>query len=286
MGACGQVGRYLLEEFRPHMETIGTYCSYPEKGLCSLDITNREKCSSVLYEKRPTLILLPAAATHVDWCEDNEERCYQINVAAVRNVTAVARDLGSYLVLYSTDHVFNESEFPYSEEDPVAPINVYANSKVLGEQVVQDLLPSSHLILRTSWVYGCEPRGKNFALGLRQRAARGELVAVPKDQWGSPTYACDLARATLALIVKGVYGTYHVVGPAWMTRYEFALEVCDVFGLDKGAVYPVSTESLGQRARRPRKCRLDTSKFQTTVTLRMRAPQEGLRHMQKVLFKL
>jgi dTDP-4-dehydrorhamnose reductase len=281
IGASGQVGRYLLREFRSWMNTVGTYYAHPEEGLCRLDITDQAECERLLYEEHPTCILLPGAVTHVDWCEDNPEQCYRVNVAGVRNVSATARDLGSRLLLFSTDQVFSESDLAYREEDPVSPLNVYARSKVLAEQVVRELLPGSHLIIRTGWVYGLERQGKNFVLALCRRILQGESVAVPEDQWGSPTYAYDLARATLTLVRQRACGTYHMVGPEWMTRYRFAQEVCRAFGFTKETVRPVSTEVLGQRAPRPRKCRLDTSKFQKAVSLHMRIPQEGLQHMQE-----
>lgn len=281
IGASGQVGRYLLRIFGSHMDALGTYCTQQEEGLCRLDITDQVECEKLLGEERPTHVLLPGALTHVDWCEDNPGRCYKVNVEGVKNVSAVARDLGSHLVLFSTDQVFSESEISYREEDLVSPLNVYARSKVLAEQVVREKLPHSHLIIRAGWVYGLEWQGKNFVVSLRRRILEGESVAVPEDQWGSPTYAYDLAQATLALVRQGDCGTYHMVGPQWMTRYQFAQEVCRAFRLAEEAIRPVSTEVLGQRAPRPRKCRLDTAKFQKTVSLRTMTPWEGLRHMQE-----
>lgn len=282
IGASGQVGRYLLKEFRSQMTVLGTYCSHKEKGLQYLDITDQTACDRLLRAERPTHILLPAAATNVDWCEENPDSCYQTNVKGVENISVVARDLGGCVVLFSTDHVFGESIHPYREEDPTCPLNVYARSKVQAEQVVQNCLPPhAYLIIRTGWVYGLEPQGKNFVTSLCRRISQGELVKVPEDQWGSPTYAYDLARVTLALVQQGKSGTYHVVGPEWMTRHHFAQAVCATFSVSEAAISPVNTTVLRQRASRPRKCRLATSKLQETLSLRLMAPNAGLRHMQQ-----
>lgn len=281
IGASGQVGRYLLREFGAKMDAVGTWSSRQEEGLVHFDLADEAECARVLGALRPTHILLPGAVTHVDWCEDNAEWCYAVNVGGVRTVSAVARELGSQVVLFSTDQVFGESERPLREDDPVGPLNVYARSKVLAEEAVRAALPETHLIIRTGWVYGVDRQQKNFVYSLCRRVRAGESVAVVADQWGSPTYAYDLARATLALVSQGASGTYHVVGPEWMTRHAFAVEICRAFGLPETSVRGVPTEALGQRARRPRRCRLDATKFGKATAYPMTGPRLGLRHMQE-----
>lgn len=57
---------------------------------------------------------------------------------------------------------------------PVAPLNVYGQSKLAGEQAIQ-ASGCAHLILRISWVYAA--RGSNFAQTmLRLVAERGTLA--------------------------------------------------------------------------------------------------------------
>jgi dTDP-4-dehydrorhamnose reductase len=280
VGASGHVGRYLVREFAAAMETVGTYCHHREAGLLHLDIADPTQCGKLLRAEGPTHVVLAGAATHVDWCEDNAAACYAVNVEGVRNVTKVARELGSHVVLMSTDQVFGDSERPHREDDPVAPVNVYAKSKAFGEAVVRHSLPHAHHIIRTAWVYGNDRQGKNFVMALCRRIAAGECVPVPEDQWGNPTYAHDVARATLALVRGGESGTCHVTGPACMSRFDFAGEVCRAFQLPERTIRPVKTERLGQRAPRPRRCCLDASKLGQLTSLRMRNPREGLRDMQ------
>ncbi|MBI3779559.1 MAG: NAD(P)-dependent oxidoreductase [candidate division NC10 bacterium] len=281
VGASGQVGRYLYGEFAARMPVAGTYCTHPEEGLRHLDITDRAECEAVVYEERPTHVLLPAAATHMDWCEAHRERCYAVNVEGVRHLCAPLKTIGSWLVLFSTDHVFGESGRALREDDPVSPLSVYAKSKVLAEEIVRSELPNSHIIIRTSWVYGHERRGKNFVLTLRRRLAAGEDILVADDQSGSPTYAHDLARGACALVLHGAQGTYHVVGPEWMTRHQLALQVCAAFGLDSSAVRPVPSEALRQHAPRPKRCRLDTGKFHAAVSCHLCTTWQGLRQMRE-----
>jgi dTDP-4-dehydrorhamnose reductase len=217
----------------------------------------------------------------MDWCEEHPEHCYAVNVEGVRHVTNAVKTIGGSLVLFSTDHVFGESEHPRHEDDPVSPVSVYAKSKALAEEIVRSELPQSHLIIRTSWVYGNEPHGKNFVLTVRRRVMSGEVISVSEDQWGSPTYARDLARGACALVLSGAQGTYHLVGPEWMTRHQLALGACAAFGLDSKAVRPVPSEVLRQAAPRPKRCRLDTEKFRAEVSYQFCAPSQGFKHMRE-----
>lgn len=262
------------------MDVVGTYCHHAEPGLRPLDIRDQAACERLVGEVRPTHALLAAAATHVDGCEEDPAWCEAVNVEGVRWIAAAAKDVGAWLVFFSTDHVFGDSERAWREDDRVAPVNLYAHAKVRAEAVVRETLPARHLIVRTSWVYGRDPRGKNFVLSLVRRLRAGETVTVAEDQWGSPTFTRDLAGAVATLLRRGAGGTFHVVGPAWITRHAFAREACATFALDPLALRAVPTVALGQVAPRPRRCRLDTAKLVGETGYRLRPPDEGLRALR------
>src|SRR5205823_9227154 len=126
------------------------------------------------------------------------------------------------LVFFSTEHIFPETAHPCREDDPFAPVSVYAKSKAEAERRIREILPDRHLILRTSWVYGPEEQGKNFVYRTVRTLRAGQPLVVPQDQYGQPTYSPDLARAALDLCRAGHRGTFHVVGPAHLSRLEFA----------------------------------------------------------------
>ena len=284
IGGSGQVGGYLRRQFEPTTNLISTYYSHKQNGLRKLDIGNKQACEDLLGYFRPSLILLPAAMTYVDGCEKEPERCFATNVNGIENIARLAKELQSRLVFFSTDYVFSgRNPEPHEEEDPTGPINAYARSKVLAENIVRKYVPLSHLIVRTAWVYGNDSQEKNFVTALCRRLHRGETIKVPADQWGSPTYAADLAQVTVHMIERCLTGTYHVVGPEWMTRYDFATAICTAYQLDKSRVKPVATEELNQAAARPRKCLLSCKKIAKALSFSMRSPAEGLIGMRNEL---
>jgi len=152
------------------------------------------------------------------------------------------------LIYISTDYVFDGKKTePYTERDPVNPLNVYGLSKLLGEQEALTVCQET-LIVRTSWLYGAI--GKNFVKTILQLAATRPEIKVVNDQRGSPTYARDLAGAISRLIRLDVRGLVHAGGEGECTWYEFAVAIIQEAGSDCRLV-PISTAESGRLAVRP-----------------------------------
>ena len=137
-------------------------------------------------------------------------------------------------------------------------------------------MPEGHLIIRTGWLYGPDPRRRNFALRLVARLRAGETVTVPEDQFGCPTYTEDLARATRWLVDRGHTGTFHATGPDFVSRISLARSICRVFGEADEGVRASPTAALGQAARRSLRVQLSCEKLQATGAPHFRGIEAGL----------
>ncbi|GIW43244.1 MAG: NAD(P)-dependent oxidoreductase [Candidatus Binatia bacterium] len=253
IGASGFVGRALLEEFSGAAE--GTYFQHPQAGLRFLDMRDADAVAKMLHEVRPSWVLLPAAQPHVDWCEEHREESREINVQGSANVARAAREAGARVVFFSSDYVFDGASGPYDEGAAPAPVNVYGRQKLEAEQQILEANPAN-VVVRVCGVYGYESPPKNFVMTLLRRLQGGETVRVPSDQWGTPTYVRDIARVVRGLVEKGEAGIWHVAGPDWLPRHEFAHRVCAFFGLDAQRIQPVPTAALQQKAPRPKRAGL------------------------------
>jgi dTDP-4-dehydrorhamnose reductase len=251
----------LVQRFQGDYEVAEAVHRDPKPGKSLVDLADAAGTRSLLDRVRPEWILIAGAYCNVDGCETERQICRQVNVEGPRSVARWARGQGAVAVFYSTDHVFDGSSPLALEVEPVHPLNRYAESKVEGEQAIREELPENHLILRTSSLYGPDQARKNFVLRLADRLKAGETVRIAADQWGSPTTTSDLAGATRFLLEKGCRGTYHAVGPDFLSRIDFARRICVSLGLDARRVTPVSTAELNQPARRPLRVRLDTRKL-------------------------
>jgi dTDP-4-dehydrorhamnose reductase len=261
IGASGQVGRALCAAFAPRHTVIAASHQHVEQGQRSVDLADGASIAGLWLDVRPDLVLLAGGMCNVDGCELEPDLCLRVNVAGTQAVADQARATDAAVVFLSTDHVFDGSRDFNRETDPVAPIYVYADSKVQAEEILRRCLPGRHLILRTSGVYGVDAYRRNFVLRLVDRIRQGEQVTVPEDQWGSPTFAEDLARAALVLVTRGETGTFHATSPDFVSRIAFARLICQHFELDSSLLVPRPTSSLGQAAKRPLKVRLDCRKI-------------------------
>jgi dTDP-4-dehydrorhamnose reductase len=190
------------------------------------------------------------------------------------------RTYGAQLVFFSTDYVFDGTAGPYAENDPPNPINAYGKAKLEAERIIQGEL-DNYLIIRLSGVYGWEPRRKNFVTATIDKLRRGESMAVPSDQTGTPTYAANMTDVVLSLVERRQRGIVHVAGGETMNRYTFGCLVADAFGLDKSLLEAIPSLRLDQKAQRPLSCGLSIDKVQAIIGGRLIGPQDGLQLMRE-----
>jgi dTDP-4-dehydrorhamnose reductase len=251
IGGSGQVGYHLLQAAkRRNLQTLGTFNATVEDGLRQLDVRDAGTVERLVQEIAPSTILMPASATNVDRCEEDPRAAYEVNVVGLANVITAANAAGATLVYFSSDYIFDGRAGPYDERSPANPICHYGTQKLIAEHLVLAQAKDA-LIVRTTVVYGWEPQGKNFVNRLLRAFGAGERITVPSDQIGSPTYAPDLADATLDLLADGARGIVDVVGRELAARDELARETARVFGYGPALVEAVPTAALGQAAARP-----------------------------------
>ncbi len=206
-----------------------------------IDIRDREKVIEHIKKNRPDVVINAAAYTAVDDCEDNKELAFEVNGGAPGYIAEGCSDVGSVLIHYSTDYIFDGSKKEYFESDTPNPINVYGQSKLMGEKNIMKNLDNFRII-RTSWLYGAH--GRNFVDTMLKLSKEMDRVKVVNDQFGKPTYAVDLARQTKEIIGLAP-GVYHVTNEGVCSWYEFASAIID-------NVVPCTSEEFPRKAKRPK----------------------------------
>ncbi len=197
----------------------------------------------------PEVVIHAGSSTDVDGCERDPDTAFQVNAQGTRRVAEGAVKAGARLVYISTDYVFDgKKDEPYTELDPVNPLNVYGKSKLKGEQGALAACPDA-LIVRTSWLYGSH--GKNFVRTILQRAAAQPEVRVVEDQRGSPTNARHLAEVIAELARRDVRGVVHAGGAGACSWFEFARAILEE-ARSGCRVVPITTAESGRLAARPR----------------------------------
>ncbi len=270
IGARGMLGGDLQPILSARHEVIG-------RDVHDLDITDPMQTEKEIRLLRPEVVINVAAFTDVDGCESQRERAFSVNADGAGHVARGCRSAGARLIHLSTDYVFDgTSRVPYTEESPPRPLNVYGESKLRGEQSIQET-GGNHLILRTAWLYGRQ--GKNFVDTILRLASRQEELRVIDDQRGPPTFTRDLSRAMAQLLDKDVRGILHVTNSGSCSWFEFTQKILKTKRIPgrEIQVIPISSRELNRPARRPSNSVLDCSRFQKITGAKMRPWDEALR---------
>ena len=224
LGAAGQLGSVVAR-----LIGEGSGVTHQEVSVTDLDALE-----TLLSSRRPELVFNCAAYNAVDRAETERDLAFAINSEGPANVARVCARHGIRLVHFSTNFVFDGAlERPYVESDVPAPVSAYGSSKFDGEKRVLDLLPEA-LVIRTAAVFGdtgSAIKGGSFPERIVERGRRGESLRVVADQRVNPTYAADLAPATVELAADGMVGIVHVVAAgcaAWDEFARAALAECGV----------------------------------------------------------
>ena len=293
-GMTGQVAWELQRSLAPlgEMVILGSHSSTNPsiKGqLLAGDFSQPEFLRQSVRLVCPDVIVNAAAHTAVDKAENEPELARSINATSVGVLAQEATAIGSALVHYSTDYVFDGSgDRPWVESDAPAPLNVYGQTKLEGEQLVQQHCPR-HIIFRTSWVYAA--RGGNFAKTMLRLGSERDTLRVINDQYGAPTGAELLADVTAHAICQlmrdgSCAGLYHLAAGGVTTWHGYASWVLDVarkagvaVKVQPDMIAAVPTSAFPTSARRPYNSRLDTSKLQRTFGLTLPPWQKGVQRM-------
>jgi len=259
---------------KAQVSSTGTYRTRLKDRLEHLDMRDQQATVDFLSRVKPNIVVQTAAQPNVDYCEDHREEAWRTNVLGTENVAKACEQVGAKHVFISTDYVFDGKAGPYSEDDPVNPINFYAVTKVEGEKRVQSL--GNYLIIRTGVVFDADPDSKNFALRVVNELTAGRTMLVPIDQYGNPTLASNLASCVIELSTEDKVGVYNVAGRSIMSRFDFALRICEAFNLDRRLIRPITSEELRQKAKRPKKLGLKTDKAARELSTQLLEVDEAL----------
>lgn len=254
---------------------------FVQRSQC--DFENPAQITAVLDQFKPNVVINPAAYTQVDLAEDESGRAFAINATAPQYIAEWCRRADASLIHYSTDYVYSgEGERSWKESDETHALNVYGASKLAGEHAIQK--SGCHFyIFRTSWVFS--PFGKNFLKTMFSLGQSREHLRVVGDQWGAPTSALDLARATLGVCAHPDFlkksGVFNMTNSGTTSWHGFAEEIFKQMrrlevSIAVKRLDSISSAEYPTRARRPKNSRLDGSRLKTEFSVTLRDWKEAL----------
>lgn len=277
-GAGGQLGRSIekIAEEYPRHEFFFT-------GRADADITDRAKLEMIFKDGDIDGVINCAAYTAVDRAEDERIEAFRINGDGVGILARLCAEYEARLVHVSTDYVYaGDKEGRITEEEVPHPLSVYGESKLEGEREVSRSEAVS-AIVRVQWLYS--EFGRNFALTMLKAAAEGYGLKIVGDQFGTPTYAVDAARALIAVLEGGCRkgGEIYNYSPEGETSwYGFAREIFRHARI-AADVQCVSSDEHSAKAVRPRCTLLDSTKIVRELGVARRSWQDGIADMLRAV---
>jgi dTDP-4-dehydrorhamnose reductase len=248
-GANGQLGKsfqkivFDWQDFKFHF--------YDKERL---DITSKNSLEKVFNEHSPDVFINCAAYTAVDLAESEREKAYAINGEALDYITSICIKNKALLIHYSSDYVYdNGTSIPFEEESMTSPKSIYAQSKKMGEEVIAQS-PVNAVVIRTSWVYS--EFGNNFVKTMLTLGKQKSMLSIVNDQIGAPTYAGDIAEATMKILkhlksnpLKGSQ-ILNYSGEGKISWFDFAAFIFHSANIDID-IHPIPSSDYPTPAARP-----------------------------------
>ncbi len=277
IGASGQLGQ-SFQYWAPCFPNFKMLF----KALPELDLLDGDKLERYFRSTAIDVVINCAAYTGVDQAEDQPKNAHQLNAKAINSLSELSKAYGFILVHFSTDYVFDGSaQTPYREDDPLSPLGVYGKTKAQGEGIMQSA-GIDGWIIRTSWLFS--PYGKNFVKTIFSLLQNKDEINVVADQTGSPTYAIDLAAATLkALDQKPAFDgvkVYHYTNSGHTTWYGLATAIKKQINTHC-EIHPVDTAAYSIKAKRPKYSVLSCEKIKKDFKLNPQAWESALKDCLK-----
>ena len=287
-GAAGQLGQELQASLSGWGEITAVDRNPGAEGSVQLDLAQLGELESLLKRDHPDVVINAAAYTAVDLAEKEQRESFRLNAELPACLARWCERNDRFLLHYSTDYVFEGgSDRPYLEDDSPSPLSVYGASKLAGEWAI-GASGCRHIILRTSWVYSTH--GSNFVLNMLRLARQRSELSIVSDQTGCPTWARNLARASLAVLkrmaeggaARTAHGVYHYCDSTILTWYDFARMIFERAAElkllhDIPRLRAIKSSEFPQAARRPAYSVLDTTAIQKAFGIEPPALELSLR---------
>lgn len=274
-GASGQLGQSIQAIAGEFLEINFYFVNQSQ-----LDISSEIEVIECFQKQKFDFVINCAAFTAVDLAENTPEKAFLINAESVKNLAQACLQHNTVLIHISTDYLFDGKKgSPYFETDSPNPLNIYGKSKLAGEEHIQKI-HSKYFIIRTSWLYS--EFGNNFLKTILRLAKTQNEITVINDQIGTPTYAGDLARFIVLLILKNnhKYGIYNYSNQGAISWLDFALAIINLTN-NKTTILPTCTSKFVTKAKRPSYSVLSKVKTISTFNLDIPNWEESLKFMLK-----
>ncbi len=262
-GASGCLGWNLCQLAKEAWDVYGTYFSktveIPDVTVVKADLRDFQEIKRLFSEIGPAAVIHTAAQSSPNFCQTYPEESHSINVTASCNIAGLSADYGIPCVFTSTDLVFDGLNAPYRETDPVCPVSVYGEQKVMAEQGMRSRYPKVALC-RMPLMFGvAPPTATSFIQPFIKILREGKELNLFSDEFRTPVSGVTAAKGLLLALEK-VEGLLHLGGKERVSRYDFGRLMVDALQLPQENLKACKQKDVPMAASRPPDVSLNSSK--------------------------
>ena len=262
-GASGFLGWNICREAYKSWEIFGTVFTHPVKikgvKIVKTDLTRYREFRKIFKEIGPDAVIHTAALSSPDYCEQHKSGTRKINVDVPVNIAGLCSDSGIPFAFTSSDLVFDGLNAPYTEDDPVCPVNVYGEQKVRAEEGIMKRYPGA-AVCRMPLMFGDPgPAAWSFFQTMVTALREGRELRLFEDEYRTPISGQTAAEG-LFIALEKMNGIIHLGGTERISRYHFGLLMMGVLGIRDARLLRCRQKDIATAAARPPDISLDSSK--------------------------
>lgn len=249
-----------------------------------VDITQERQILEAFKKSKPDVVIHTAALSSPDYCDKNRKQAQYINVEGTANMLKACRQYNSSFIFISSNGIFDGKNSPYAESAIPKPIDTYGKTKYQGEMLtIASGIPFIIVRLMTMYGWGNPHERRNPATWLLEVLGKDKMsVHMVTDLYNNFLFAESGALAIWKAIILKKYGeTFHIAGKDCMSRYDFSMEIADIFDFDKDMLYKATSDFFKDHVVRPKNTCFTTKKMEKFLGIKPMGVREGLFQMKK-----
>jgi len=282
IGKNGQVGQSIQNLVNKTSNSNLSDFGFVFVGRDELDLSKASNIEAYFDKNKFDVVINCAAFTDVEKAEVDENEASLINHMAVKEVATIAKKNNMKLIHISTDFVFDgDKREPYIESDKPSPVNIYGKTKLEGEFAAISIMKFNAFVLRSSWIYS--EFGNNFVDTIIKNATLKGQLNIISDQFGTPTYANELAQTIIDILNKDKFNErempseiFHYSNEGECSWFDFAKEIVDILQIDCN-LSPITSDDYPQLAKRPKYSVLSKKKISEEFDLNINYWKDSLK---------
>ena len=283
-GASGMLGTALINNIK---KKFSVFATSRLKGLhqnnviwSCFDLNNFTDLESWLHNVKPDVLIHCAAIVNVDECESNADLAYHLHVKTTDFISNYCHQFNTHLIYISTDSVFDGlKQGSYTENDFTSPLNIYAQTKLLGETPVLSIEKGT--VLRTNIIGWSLKNRVSFSEWILLNSIKKQPIKLFKDVYFSPVHVEELSEIIVQIIDRKIYGLFHISSNDYLSKYDFGLKLVKTFGLSSEYFKSSSIHEVELKAQRPKNISLCNDKITSLLGIKLSNAENAAKIMKK-----